>query len=105
MVVVGHKDGDRLCHYLPPNPARIHSFVYLCAPGEVQKFSQSLDFLSILVNTRLPVPADELIAAALRRMSRAHEDGRNFLVAAGKELATLLSNQYDTLKSILGRLK
>jgi len=105
VVVVGHKDGDRLCQYLPPNPARIHAFVYLCAPGEVQKFSQSLDFLSILVNNRLPVPADELIAAALRRMSRAHEDSHSFLVAAGKELATLLSSQYEQLKSILGRLQ
>src|SRR4030042_2915596 len=44
-VVVGHKEGDRLCHYLPPNPARIHAFVYLCPHEEVQKFSQSFGFL------------------------------------------------------------
>ena len=104
-VVVGYKEGDSLRHYLPPNPARIHAFVHLCAPEEVQKFSQSLGFLSILVNSHLPIPADELIAAALRRMSRAHEDPHRFLVAAGKELAVLLSSQYDQLKSILGRLK
>jgi len=104
-VVVGHKDGDSLRHYLPPNPARIHSFVYLCAPEEVRKFSQSFGFLNILINTSLPVPADELIAAALRQMSQAYEDSRAFLVAAGKELAALLSGQYDRLKSILGRLQ
>jgi hypothetical protein len=104
-VVVGHKEGDRLCHYLAPTPAHIHAFVYLCAPEEVRKFSQSLGFLNILVNAHLPVPADELIAAALRQMSQAHEDGQKFLVAAGKELAVLLSGQYDQLKSILGRLK
>ncbi len=104
-VVVGHKEGERLCHYLPPNPARIHGFVYLCQPEEVRKFSQSLDFLNILINTHLPVPTDELMAAALRQMSQAHEDCHSFLVAAGKELATLLSGQYEQLKSILGRLK
>jgi len=104
-LVVGHKEGDRLCHYLPPSPARIHAFVYLCAPEEVQKFSQSFGFLNILINTRLPVPADELIAAALRQMSQAHEDRHSFLVSAGKELATLLSSQYEQLKSILGRLQ
>jgi len=38
-------------------------------------------------------------------MSHSQEDARAFLVAAGKELAALLSNQYDQLKSILGRLK
>jgi hypothetical protein len=104
-VVVGHKDGDSLRHYLPPSPARIHSFVYLCAPEEVRKFIQAFGFLNILVNARLPVPADELIVAALRRMTQAHEDSHTFLVTAGKELAALLSGQYDQLKSILGRLK
>lgn len=105
VVVVGHGEGDRLCHYLPPRPARVHAFVYLCAPEEVKKFSQSLGFLNILVNARLPVPADELIAAALRQMGQAHDDSHAFLVAAGKELATLLSGQYNQLKSILGRIK
>jgi hypothetical protein len=104
-VVVGYKEGDRLCHYLPPCPARIHAFVYLCAPEEVQQFSQSLGFLNILINTPLPTPSDELIAAALRQMSRAHADSHSFLVTAGKELATLLSHDFSQLKSILGRLK
>jgi hypothetical protein len=104
-VVVGHKDGDKMRHYFPPNPARIHGFVYLCDPEEVRKFSQSFGFINILINARLPVPADELIAATLRQMSQAHEDSRAFLVIAGKELAALLSGQYELLKSILGRLQ
>ena len=104
-VVVGHKQEGRLCQYLPPGPARIHSFVYLCPPGEIKEFSQSFDFLNILLNNRLPVPADELIAAALRHVSQAHEDSHAFLVAAGKELAGLLSSDFIQLKSILGRLK
>lgn len=29
-LVVGHRQGDKLYHYLPPKPARIHGFVYLC---------------------------------------------------------------------------
>jgi len=104
-LVVGHRVGDELYHYLPPKPARIHAFVYTCAPEEVQKFSQSFDFLNILLDTRLPVPVDELVAACLRQMSQSHEDHHAFLVAAGKELATLLSGQYGQLKAILGRMK
>ena len=103
-VVVGHKDGNKLRQYLPPGPAHIHSFVYLCQPDEVKEFSRSFGFLNILTSAGPSVPADELIAAALRQMSQAHEDSRAFLVAAGKELANLLSGQYDRLKSILGRL-
>ena len=104
-MVVGHRKDDKLYQYLPPNPARIHGFVYLCRPEEVKEFSQSLGFLNMLVNARVPVSIDELVAAALRQMSQAHEDPNTFLVAAGKELAILLSGQFNQLKAILGRLK
>ena len=104
-LVVGHRQGDKLHHYLPPKPARIHGFVYLCSPEEVKEFSQSFDFLNILINTRLPVSSDELIAACLRQMSQVYEDRHAFLVAAGKELAILLSSDFNQLKAILGRIK
>jgi len=104
-LVVGHRQGDKLYHYLPPKPARIHSFVYLCSPEEVKEFSQSFDFLNMLINAHLPVSTDELIAACLRLMCQVYEDRHTFLVAAGKELAILLSGQFNQLKAILGRIK
>jgi len=105
VVVVGHKQDKRLYHYLPPTPARIHGFVYQCSPEEVKEFSQSFDFLNIIINARLPVSTEELIGATLRRMSQAYEDPRPFLVAAGKELAILLSGNLSQLKVVLGRIK
>ena len=104
-LVVGHKQGDKLYHYLPPKPARIHGFVYRCEPEEVKEFSRSFDFLNILINTHLPVSADELIAACLRHMSQVYEDRHAFLVTAGKELAILLSGNLNQLKAILGRIR
>jgi hypothetical protein len=103
-LVVGHKGGAQLYHYLPPNPARIHAFVYACTPEEVKEFSRSLDFLNILVSSQLPVPVEELVSATLRQMAPAQPDPRAFLVAAGKELAVLLTD-FNQLKAILGRLK
>lgn len=103
-LVVGHKEDSKLLQYLPPYPARIHSFVYLCQPDEVRNFGESPGFLNILINSAMS-PADELTSAALRRMSRAYEDPYPFLIAAGKELAVLLSNQYDRLRILLGRLR
>ena len=104
-LVVGYREDEKLYHYLPPKPARIHSFVYLCPPEEVKEFSQSFDFLNILINTHLPVPAEELIAAGLRQMSQVYKDPHAFLVASGKELAILLSGEFNQLKAILGRIK
>jgi len=104
-LVVGHKENDRIFHFLPPKPARIHSFVYLCQVDEVREFSRSFDFLNTLVNAHLAVPLEEITSACLRQMSRAHEDPRQFLVAAGKELAVLLSSDFNRVKAILERIK
>jgi hypothetical protein len=103
-VVVGYKEDGKLYHHLPPQPARIHSFVYQCTSQEVMDFGKSFDFLNILLNANLPVPAEELVGASLRQMSRAHSDPRAFLVAAGKELAILLSGNLNQLNATLGRL-
>ncbi len=102
-LVVGHEEGQKLHHYLPPRPAKIHSFVYLCDDEEVEKFSQSLDFLSILVGVGLQ--ADELIAALLRHAAVAHRAPGDFLIRAGRELAVLLGGEINRLNTILRRIK
>lgn len=104
-MVVAYRQDGKWHHYLPPKPARIHGFVYLCLTEEVREFSQSLSFLTLLLNTHLPIPQHELVAACLRYLSQAHEDRHAFLTAAGKELAVLLSGQFDQLKAILERIK
>ncbi len=103
--VVGYKKDDKIHQYLPPQPARIHGFVYLCQPEEVEEFSRSFSFLNILINAAVPIPAEELIAATLRQMSRVRQDSRSFMVAAGKELANLFSSNVARLKSIMERIK
>jgi hypothetical protein len=103
--VVGFKDGITLHYFLPPTPPRIHGFVYLCSPDEVSAFSGTLDFLGTIVNTSLPIPTEEVTAAALRQMSQTHPDPRRFLVEAGKVLTVLLGDDYYRLRMILGKLR
>ena len=103
-LVLGHGQGDELHHYLPPHPSRVHSFVYLCEPDEVRRFTQSLDFLPILLGTRAGA-VDEIVSACLRQASCAHDDKRAFLVKAGKELAVLLSGDLNRLNAILRRIR
>jgi hypothetical protein len=106
VLVIGYKKDGRIFQYLPPNPARIHGFVYLCSPEEVQEFSRSFDFLNILLQSRLDISIEELTGAVLRQMSQVYGPGKHaFLVSAGKELASLLSADYNQLKAILKGLK
>ncbi len=104
-VVVGHRQGDAIRQYLGRGPARIHGFVYVCEPEEVREFSRALDFLSVLLNLRLSIPGEEVVGAALRQMSLCQADPRGFLVAAGKELAVVLGNDFNRLRTILNRIR
>lgn len=104
-IIVGHRANDKVHHYLPPKPARIHSFVYPCSAREIIDFSQSLGFLNIIANTNLTVPQDELIAACLRQMSQHHENSAGFLVSAGKRLAAMFSDDFNKLTAILERIR
>jgi hypothetical protein len=63
-----------------------------------------MEFLNMLLGVQQQ-GADEILAATLREISKAQEDKRKFLVAAGKELAKLLGNDYSRLRLILGRLE
>ena len=103
-LVIGHGQGDELHHYLPPRPPRVHSFVYLCEGDEVRQFTQSLDFLAILLGARAG-SVDEVVSACLRRAAGAHDDERAFLVRVGKELAVLLGGELNRLNAILRRIK
>ena len=106
VLVVGYHHAGQIYHFLPPKPARIHSFVHLCATDEIRNFSSSFDFLNILLKARVDITVEELVGASLRQMGRVYNEGRKaFLVSAGKELATLLSRDYNQLKSILKGLK
>jgi hypothetical protein len=105
VLVVGYKQDGKINQYLPAQPAHIHAFVQVCSPDEIKEFSRSFDFLSMLVNNRLEIPAEEITAAALREMSKAQTEPRAFLIAGGKALTGILSADYRRLKIILARLK
>ena len=102
-LVVGHKANGFMHHYLPPRPARVHSFVYGCTPEEVQDFTSSLDFLHLLVNGA--GNTDELIAACLRRAAEDHVDGYDFKLGAGRELVRVLGGDPHRLGAILRRIR
>ena len=104
-LVVGYREDEKVYHYLPPRPVKIHSFVYECDDKKVKEFSESFDFLNILISSSLMVPVEEIVAASLRRMSRVYDEPQRFLVSAGKELAILMGNDFNRLKLVLNKIR
>jgi hypothetical protein len=104
VLVVGYSNKEKIYQYLPPQPARIHGFVYSCTPDEVKQFTSSFGFLNLLANTGQEATGDEMIAAVVRETSRIHDNPHDFMVGAGKALASLLGGDYQRLRTILGRI-
>ena len=103
-VVVGYSNNGKIYQYLPPQPAHIHGFVYSCTPEEVKQFAASFGFINLLTNTGQAGNSDEMIATVLREMSRVQDNPHDFLVGAGKALASLLGGDYQRLRNIIGRI-
>ena len=102
-IVVGFLDGDDCLQHLPPLPPHIHSFVYLCPPEELRRFTRSLDFLPLLLNGEGP-SNDQVVAAFLSLAGGAYEDPAQFLLRSGRELALLMADHAPRLNTILKRL-
>lgn len=94
---------------LPPRPAALHDRVRVCGPEAVAALAQPFDVLRTLARHPDPaVPADDLLAAALRNLYDAHgggADGEAILVGAGRALARLLDDDHERLQSILRRVR
>jgi len=104
-LVVGHRITDEVNRYLPPQPARIHSFVYELDEREIRDFVKALDFIYILASAPVIGSSDEVVAACLRNASNVQDNAHVFLVEAGKELAVLLSAEPHRLEAILRRIR
>lgn len=104
-LVVGYREGPSIRQFLPSHTPHIHGFVFRCDKAEIQEFSQSLDFLSLLAASETDSSPEELIGASLRYMSLAREKPQEFLVAAGKELTLLFNRDFNKLTYILRRIK
>jgi hypothetical protein len=50
------------------------------------------------------IPGDELLAAAIRAAASIRSDGQTYLVQSGRELASLLKDDYDRLNALIRRI-
>ena len=102
VLVIGYVEGGKAVHTLPPQPARIHSFVHACDDDAVREFTADGEYLRSILDAP-GLPTDDLIIASLRHALNAR--GRSdYLERMGKDLARLLCNDYNRLTSLIRRL-
>lgn len=101
--IIGYADGNSIRQYLPPVPPKIHTQVFECSSEEIACLTDRMDFLRTLVSFH-NAPSDEVVAACIRESSAARRGDSEFLIAAGKELANLLRDDYERLHAIVRRI-
>ena len=101
--IAGHVEDGVIRQYLPPRPPRVHSFVYLCSPEEISRFTTRLDLLRLLLNSGAS-HADEIIGACIRQAASSHAQPDDFLADACRTLAVELSGDVARLSAILRRV-
>jgi hypothetical protein len=107
-ITVGFIEDGQIYHYLPPQPPPVHYSVYECTGEELVRFTEATDFFRTLLFA-YQIPSDELLAAVIRAAARARATTPNadraYLVRAGREVASLLKDDYDRLTAILRRIR
>jgi hypothetical protein len=98
--LVGYIEGGRVHQYLPPQPPPLHYSVHECAIGEVQRFTERLTYLRLLVGTTEIAP-EQLLAAHIRQVFGARGGDHAWLSLAAREVAGLFKNDYERLMTVL----
>jgi hypothetical protein len=106
VVNIGYRINGESFHNLPPRPPMSLDPVYLCDDDCIYDFTRKFDFFRLVLNTS-EVPAEELLAAALKHAAHARpaREQREFLIQAGRRLAQLLSYDLPRLNHLLRLIK
>lgn len=99
--LIGHDPGSGWRQLLPPQPPRLHRFVYPADPAAIRSVTTGGDYLRTLAAAEL---SDDLLAAAIRASLAADDDQGAARVAMGQALARLLGDDYDRLQALLRRI-
>jgi hypothetical protein len=106
VLVAGFGAGGEIYHRLPPQPPATLEPIYICNNAELVRFTAQHDWLRTVLGA-VDVPADQLLAAAVRAAAEARPSSQQeaYRVAAGRELAGLLALDLTRLDGILRHLR
>ncbi len=98
------QDGD-IYQRIPPRPPGALQRIFACLDEEVRTTLEERDYFRNVLNSP-HIPTDELLAASLREAARCQLPGEReqYMLRAGRELASLLAADLPRLDAILRRI-
>ncbi len=99
--LVGFVVDDQLRQHLPPQPPPLHFSVQTAPAGELQRFTDHLQYLRLLLAPYGQVSPLQVLAANVREVYQHRGQDDVWLSAAAREIATLLKNDHESLLTVL----
>lgn len=87
--------------HLPAQPPPLHYSVQTAPADEVRRFTDQLQYLRLLLQTRGEVPSLQVLAANLREVFQQRGADHDWLDRAAREVATLLKGDHEALLTVL----
>ena len=98
---VGVMGGERVLQGVPSQPPPLHYSVHSCEPEETTRFTNELHYFRLLLDSSLPVAAEQVLASHVQEMYEQRESDEDWLRRAARETAHLLEQDYDRLIAVL----
>ena len=92
VIIVGHGEGNAVCHRLPPQPPRTLTRFYTCNSAEWVRFTERHDWIRLLlpaIDAPSTRSSSQRCGWPVRRPSAQRRE--QYLTSAGRELARLLA--------------
>ena len=99
--LVGFLADGQLRQHLPSQPPPLHFSVQSASPEEVQRFTDRLHYLRLLLAPYGQVSPLQVLAANVREVYQQRDYDRVWLDTAAREIATLLKNDHEALLTVL----
>ena len=99
--LVGWSEDGRTRQHLPSRPPPLHFSVHTASNQQVRQFTDSLQYLRLLLQVSAEVSPFQVVAANVREVFQQRGHDREWLQQAAREIAILLKSDHEALLNIL----
>jgi hypothetical protein len=103
-LVLAFQNDKNIFTHLPPSPVRIHDSVMACTQDEIIRLTENFEYLSP-IHQQAGILRTELIAAVIRKAAKVRKNDYDYLVKSGQAASNLFRDDYDSLLSLLTKIK
>ncbi len=102
--LVGWNADGRIRQNLPSRPPPLHFSVHLANPDQVRQFTDTLQYLRLLLQTSAEVSPFQVVAANVRDVFEQRGQDHGWLQQAAREVAILLRSDHEALLNVLNAI-